>query len=207
MDISHVFFMGYADEFKGIPVGRSSARPLIFVSMGTSFLNTGFVFRNCVTAFKDRTEFDIVMAVSSEEIVKHLGELPGHIRALPFVEQKEILAITAKADVVICHGGLGTVRESLLAGVPMIICPRAFDQAGNAKRVEELGAGIALDNNRPETLRRAVRLMLSVPSYRENSFRIGETLRNSGNVEGAGKWILSRLHQEEKTTGQAEKRF
>ncbi|WP_029200807.1 glycosyltransferase [Oribacterium sp. NK2B42] len=204
MDISHVFFMGYADEFKGIPVRRSSSRPLIFISMGTSFLNTGFVFRNCVTAFKDRTELDVVMAVSSEEIVKHLGELPGHIRALPFVEQKEILAITAKADVVICHGGLGTVRESLLAGVPMIICPRAFDQEGNAKRVEELGAGITLDNNRPETLRRAVRLMLSVPSYRENSFRIGETLRKSGNVEEAGRWILSCLPHTEKISGQSE---
>jgi UDP:flavonoid glycosyltransferase YjiC (YdhE family) len=82
--------------------------------MGTSFLNTGFVFRNCVTAFKDR---------------------------------------------------------------------------------EELGAGITLDNNRPETLRRAVRLMLSVPSYRENSFRIGQTLRNSGTVEEAARWILSCVRQ------------
>ncbi len=191
MNTSRVFFMGYADEFEGIPVRRPSSRPLIFISMGTSFLNTGFVFKNCVTAFKDREELDIVMAVSSEEIVKHLGDLPGHIRALPFVDQKEILAIMAKADAVICHGGLGTVRESFLAGVPMITCPRAFDQAGNAKRVEELGAGIALDNNRPETLRRAVRLMLSVPSYRENSFRIGETLRKSGTVEEAARWILS----------------
>ncbi len=191
MNTSRVYFMGYTNEFGRIPAGSSSSRPLIFVSMGTSFLNTGFVFKNCVTAFKDREELDIVMAVSSEEIVKQLGTLPGHIRALPFVEQKEILAILAKADAVICHGGLSTVRESFLAGVPMIICPRAFDQAGNAKRVEELGAGIALDNNRPETLRRAVRLMLSVPSYRENSIRIGQTLRNSGTVEEAARWILS----------------
>ena len=206
MHSSHTFFMGYADEYEDIrtkspeaeavlPVTRPSSRPLIFISMGTSFLNTGFVFRNCVTAFKDREELDIVMATSSEEIVKQLGDLPGHIRALPFVDQKEILEILARADAVICHGGLSTVRESFLAGVPMIICPRAFDQAGNAKRVEELGAGITLDNNRPETLRRAVRLMLSVPSYRENSFRIGQTLRNSGTVEEAARWILSCVRQ------------
>ena len=199
MHTSHVFFWGSADvrikspeDRKSLTAGGERAkRPLIFISMGTSFLNTGFVFKNCVTAFQDRQELDIVMAVCSEEIVKQLGDLPGHIRALPFVDQKEILAIMDKADAVICHGGLNTVRESFLAGVPMIICPRAFDQAGNAKRVEELGAGIALDNNRPETLRRAVRLMLSVPSYRENAVRIGQTLRKSGTVEEAARWILS----------------
>ena len=129
-----------------------------------------------------------MMATSSEEIVKQLGDLPGHIQAYPYVDQKEILK---KADAVIFHGGLNTLRDSLVAGVPMIICPRAFDQEGNAKRVEELGAGITLDNNRPETLRRAVRLMLSVSSYRENSIRIGQTLRNSGTVEEAARWILS----------------
>ena len=195
MNTSHMFFMGYAKEYDDVRVKSSSSRPLIFISMGTSLLNTGFVFKNCVTAFKDRQELDIVMAVCSEEIVKQLGDLPGHIRALPFVDQKEILEILARADAVICHGGLSTVRESFLAGVPMIICPRAFDQAGNAKRVEELGAGITLDNNRPETLRRAVRLMLSVPSYRENSFRIGQTLRESGTVEEAARWILSCVRQ------------
>jgi MGT family glycosyltransferase len=160
--------------------------------MGTSSINTGFFFKNCVTAFKDRQDLDIVMAVCSEEIVKQLGDLPGHIRAYPYVDQKEILK---KADVVIFHGGLNTLRDSLVAGVPMIICPRAFDQEGNAKRVEELGAGIALANNRPETLWRAVRLMLSVPSYRENAFRIGETLRKSGTVEEAARWILGSVQK------------
>ena len=194
MNTSRVYFMGYTNEFGRIPAGSSSSRPLIFVSMGTSFLNTGFVFKNCVTAFQNREELDIVMAVCSEEIVKQLGDLPGHIRAYPYVDQKEILK---KADVVIFHGGLNTLRDSLVAGVPMIICPRAFDQEGNAKRVEELGAGIALANNRPETLWRAVRLMLSVPSYRENSFRVGQTLLRSGTVEEAARWILSCIGSED----------
>jgi len=206
MQSYHIFYAGYVNDEKegrdnsledevGLKAGgerqrvRSpSSRPLIYISMGTSSVNTGFFFKNCVTAFKEREELDIVMAVCSEEIVKQLGNLPGHIRAYSYVNQKDILE---KADAVIFHGGLNTLRDSLLAGVPMIICPRAFDQEGNAKRVEELGAGIALANNRPETLWRAVRLMLSVPSYRENSFRMGETLRKSGTVEEGIRWILS----------------
>ena len=202
MHAYHIFYAGYEDvrgkspeAGAGLPDGgerqrvRSpSSRPLIYISMGTSSVNTGFFFKNCVTAFKEREELDIVMAVCSEEIVKQLRNLPGHIRAYSYVNQKDILE---KADAVIFHGGLNTLRDSLLAGVPMIICPRAFDKEGNAKRVEELGAGIALANNRPETLWRAVRLMLSVPSYRENSFRMGETLRKSGTVEEGIRWILS----------------
>jgi UDP:flavonoid glycosyltransferase YjiC (YdhE family) len=218
MQSYHIFYAGYVNDEKegrdnsledeaGLKAGgerdaappdteheRSSSRPLIYISMGTSSINTGFFFKNCVTAFQNREELDIVMAVCSEEIVKQLGDLPGHIRAYPYVDQKEILK---KADVVIFHGGLNTLRDSLVAGVPMIICPRAFDQEGNAKRVEELGAGIALANNRPETLWRAVRLMLSVPSYRENSFRVGQTLLRSGTVEEAARWILSCIGSED----------
>ena len=218
MQSYHIFYAGYVNDEKegrdnsledevGLKAGgerdaapqdteheRSSSRPLIYISMGTSSINTGFFFKNCVTAFQNREELDIVMAVCSEEIVKQLGDLPGHIRAYPYVDQKEILK---KADVVIFHGGLNTLRDSLVAGVPMIICPRAFDQEGNAKRVEELGAGIALANNRPETLWRAVRLMLSVPSYRENASRIGETLQKSGTVKEAARWILSCIGTED----------
>jgi UDP:flavonoid glycosyltransferase YjiC (YdhE family) len=138
---------------------------------------------------KSRSLEDLQLGAAPLIMVLERVEKPGNLGAVLRS------ADAAKADAVICHGGLSTVRESFLAGVPMIICPRAFDQAGNAKRVEELGAGITLDNNRPETLRRAVRLMLSVPSYRENSFRIGQTLRNSGTVEEAARWTLSCVRQ------------
>ena len=45
----------------------------------------------------------------------------------------------------VCHGGFGTVRGGLTAGVPMAVLPLFADQPYNAARVAEIGAGIALD--------------------------------------------------------------
>lgn len=186
----HTCFAGYAED-PGRRVGRdASARPLIYISMGTSSFNTGFLFRNCVLAFKDRKDVDVLMAVGSEENVKLLGKLPEHIRAAAFVDQGEVLKRT---DVLIFHGGMNTLRDGLLAGIPMVIIPRGKDQGGNGKRMEELGAGIVLDNSRPEMLRRAVRLLLSVPSYRIRAGEIGENMRKCGGPEAVGQWIISRL--------------
>jgi UDP:flavonoid glycosyltransferase YjiC (YdhE family) len=37
------------------------------------------------------------------------------------------------------------VHESLLAGVPMMLIPQAFDQFPLAQRIERLGAGLVVD--------------------------------------------------------------
>jgi UDP:flavonoid glycosyltransferase YjiC (YdhE family) len=60
------------------------------------------------------------------------------------------------ADVVICHGGHGTVARSLAAGAPVLVCPFVGDMAENAARVAWSGAGLSV----PRRLlsRRAVRL-------------------------------------------------
>ena len=194
LDPEHTFFAGYAQDLEQSPGSCASGRALVYISMGTSSFNTGFFFRNCVTAFRDREDVDLLMAVGTEENVKLLGKLPEHIRAVPFVDQREVLK---KTSVLIFHGGMNTFRDGFLAGVPMVIIPRAFDQKGNGRRLEELGAGIMLDNNRPETLRRSVRLLLSVPSYRIRSREVGENMRKCGGPEAAGRWILSRIGMEE----------
>ena len=50
------------------------------------------------------------------------------------------------AAAMVCHGGFGTVRAGLAAGVPLAVLPLFADQPDNARRVAELGAGIALDD-------------------------------------------------------------
>ncbi|MEO8179448.1 MAG: nucleotide disphospho-sugar-binding domain-containing protein [Deltaproteobacteria bacterium] len=56
----------------------------------------------------------------------------------PFVELAPLLRRSA---LLIHHGGIGTVARALEAGVPQIICARAYDQPDNGERVTELGVG------------------------------------------------------------------
>jgi UDP:flavonoid glycosyltransferase YjiC (YdhE family) len=60
------------------------------------------------------------------------------------------------ADVVICHGGHGTVARALAAGTPLLVCPSVGDMGENAARVAWSGAGLSV----PRRLlsRRSVRL-------------------------------------------------
>lgn len=46
------------------------------------------------------------------------------------------------------HGGIGTVSQSLAAGVPQLVVDMALDQHDNAERVERLGVGLSLRASR-----------------------------------------------------------
>jgi MGT family glycosyltransferase len=48
------------------------------------------------------------------------------------------------ADLVICHGGHGTVARSLQAGTPLLVCPAVGDMGENGARVAWAGAGLSL---------------------------------------------------------------
>jgi UDP:flavonoid glycosyltransferase YjiC (YdhE family) len=52
------------------------------------------------------------------------------------------LQILERADVVITHGGLNTIREALVFGVPMVVFPSFGEQPMNAGRVVHHGLGV-----------------------------------------------------------------
>src|SRR5262249_36765524 len=49
-----------------------------------------------------------------------------------------------RASVVVHHGGVGTTSHGLLAGVPTLIVPFAFDQSDNAEHAQRLGCSRTL---------------------------------------------------------------
>jgi UDP:flavonoid glycosyltransferase YjiC (YdhE family) len=71
------------------------------------------------------------------------------------------------ADVVICHGGHGTVARSLAAGTPLLVCPYVGDMAENAARVAWSGAGLSVPRRllSPRSVRLAVRRLLENDRY------------------------------------------
>ena len=55
-------------------------------------------------------------------------------------------ALMAVSDVVVSHGGNGTVYQALSCGVPVIGFPTMFDQEINMRQVEALGIGVQMSN-------------------------------------------------------------
>jgi UDP:flavonoid glycosyltransferase YjiC (YdhE family) len=92
----------------------------------------------------------------------------------------------AAADVVICHGGHGTIARALGAGTPAICCPAVGDMAENGARVAWAGAGLMLPwrLTAPAALRLTVRKALADRSLTE---RAGAIAAWSAEHDGADR--------------------
>ncbi|AWI59415.1 hypothetical protein AB395_00003788 [Sinorhizobium fredii CCBAU 45436] len=67
------------------------------------------------------------------------------------------------------HGGMNSVNEAMWAGVPTLVVPQGADQPLVARRVVELGAGLALrtEDATAETVHALARSLLNEPRFRE----------------------------------------
>jgi UDP:flavonoid glycosyltransferase YjiC (YdhE family) len=79
-------------------------------------------------------------------------------------------------DVVVSHGGSGSVIGALAHGLPMVLIPMGADQPMNAARCADLGVARVLDAvaATPGIAREAVSAVLAEPSYR----RAAELMRD-----------------------------
>ncbi|MFC5061947.1 glycosyltransferase [Actinomycetospora atypica] len=108
---------------------------------------------------------------------------PGpNVRIAPWIPQADVLA---SASVVVCHGGSGTTLGALAAGVPLVIAPLFADQPENARRVADLGAGVAVGPRahdaptsaiEPADLRRAITDVLADPDPAEVARRVAREI-------------------------------
>jgi UDP:flavonoid glycosyltransferase YjiC (YdhE family) len=79
-------------------------------------------------------------------------------------------------DVVVCHGGHGTLVRALSCGCTVVVCPAGGDMAENAARADWAGVGVRLPRRLlgPRTLRLAVRRALSDPARRERARSVAQ---------------------------------
>lgn len=63
---------------------------------------------------------------------------------LSLLEFADLSGLLPRARLVIHHGGIGTIAQSLLAGIPQLVRPAAFDQHDNAMRIARLNVGLGV---------------------------------------------------------------
>ena len=95
-------------------------------------------------------------------------EVPTNGMLVPWVSYSQLMPAS---DVIVCHGGHGTVARALGAGRPLVISPSIGDMAENAQRVAWAGCGLTVPGRlrRGATLRWAVRRVLADPGYRRHA--------------------------------------
>jgi demethyllactenocin mycarosyltransferase len=176
-------------SFHGTWTPRHVDGPLVLVSLGTFHNRQPHFFRSCVDALADRP-WHVVIAHGGGVTDAELGPLPPAVEAHAFVPQADVLAHSAAF---VNHGGMGTVMESLHAGVPMVVVPQIAEHRATADRVVRLGLGARLDRERvsAETVREAVEFVAAHSS----AAAMREEIRRAGGAPAAADVIEKALAQ------------
>ena len=176
----NVFFIEASirkDALSAAPSGQLPAIPdgkkIIFASLGSQAFRfkaegKGF-YQKMLEVMRGNLDKDwyAVLAVGSEFPVEEFGEIPANVAMLTWAPQIEVLNI---ASLAITHGGLGTVKECIFFGVPMIALPLGRDQFRNAEHIRHHKLGLELDvkNFTADELGNAITHVLTDESIEEN---------------------------------------
>lgn len=161
-------------------------RPVIYFSMGS----TGFdkYFRKAVEIFSD-THYQILFTTGGMN-------LPNRRPANFFIEEYAPgIKLMEVSDILICHGGNGTIYQALSRGVPIIGIPTMHDQWFNMERVEALDVGIKLSEKKfhSKDLSSALGKILSNNTYKLNARKIQGAIQKYNAPQKAAELITGLL--------------
>ena len=111
------------------------------------------------------------------------SSLPEGIIAVEYAPYQSLLP---RAAAVVHHGGVGTTSQGLLAGVPTLIVPFAFDQSDNAEHAYKIGTSRTLYRKNYVAPRVANELneLLTQPTYARRALEVSRQLKQE---DGPGR--------------------
>jgi len=139
-------------------------RPTVLASLGTVFNNTPGVLEAIIDGAGEEVA-NLIVAIGPDRDPSSFGRLPSHVRLEHYVPQPQLLP---HCDAFITHAGFNSVKESLIAGVPMVAIPITADQPYCAERCAALGVAevVGPEARTPEAVRTATKRVLDDGGYR-----------------------------------------
>jgi rhamnosyltransferase subunit B len=121
-------------------------------------------------------------------------KLPAGMAAFDYAPHSLVMP---RASCIVHQGGIGTTGQALRAGQPMLIVPFGQDQPDNARRCVQLGVGRNLSPARFKVPRVVSELseLLNNPTYREQSAKVGQRVREEHGTKRACDAIEQVLHR------------
>jgi UDP:flavonoid glycosyltransferase YjiC (YdhE family) len=191
-----LFFELPAEEVE-IPEGEG---PLVLVAPSTSQDPECELIRTALAALVD--EPVRVLATTNRHRPEEPIEVPDNAVLLGWLSYSQAMPA---ADVVICHGGHGTVARALAAGTPLLVCPTVGDMAENASRVAWSGAGVSLPRRllSRRGIRVAVKGLLGDGSYRARTQELAKWSEANDGATRAAELVEGAASGQPKQPGQA----
>ena len=161
--------------------------------MGTAYKRVEAIHAAILNGLREEP-IALIVTVGRDQDPAGFGPQPPHIHLERYVPQSVLFPF---CDLVINHGGSGTVMTALDHGLPMVIIPLAADQPDNARRCVTLGVArvVAADERSPRAIRDAVRAVLGDAGYRRRAMQMRAESERLPGPDHAVAW-LERLASE-----------
>ena len=152
---------------------KKDGKPLIYISMGTTGISN--FFHKVYELIKAS---NMTTIITTGEQVNGLKTIDGEIHVESFLDGDLVME---QSDLVVCHGGNGTIYQALQHGRPIIGIPTIPDQKFNMRRVEALGVGKMLSwkdfENNPRSLIDLINNVINEKSFYQNASRLRDILK------------------------------
>ncbi|MEE8390340.1 MAG: nucleotide disphospho-sugar-binding domain-containing protein [Anaerolineae bacterium] len=187
-------------------------RPVVYVTVGGGSDSVrGLDLLPFWKAAFAQTGWEIVVSTGGRPVPRRWQHVEN-LQVFPWVPGA---AMVARADVVLFHGGYGTLMETVRAGVPSVVIPFHTEQESNGRRLQQSGAARVLAPGdevlepvkgrwgggqfatlvckrfsfQPHQIQKAVSAILCQDSYRDSAMR----LQHSQDVYGGAALVLELL--------------
>jgi UDP:flavonoid glycosyltransferase YjiC (YdhE family) len=168
---------------------KKDGKPLAYISMGT----TGIInfFYKIYELIKTS---EMTAIITTGEQVKGIDTIDGKIYVESFLDGDLVME---ECDLVVCHGGNGTIYQALQHGKPIIGIPTIPDQKFNMRRVEALGVGKMLSwkefYDNPKSLMDLIKFVAKEKSFYQNALRLQNILKTYDAAKSAADIIEEEL--------------
>jgi UDP:flavonoid glycosyltransferase YjiC (YdhE family) len=156
----------------------------IYFTLGTIFnTESGDLFERVIDGLT-ATGGRVLVTVGPNIDPTSIRNTHGNVRIERFVEQDSILD---SADLVVNHGGSGSVIGALSHGIPVVVLPMGADQELNGQRVEALGVGTVIDpiTSTPEQIAKTALAVLASDTILDAVARMREEIARLPSPETA----------------------
>ena len=166
-------------------VAALDERPTIYATLGT-IMNERTDLLSAILDGLREEPINLILTIGRNRSPQDFGEQPPNVHIERYIPQSMLLPF---CDLVITHGGSGTMMDALSFGLPMIIIPVGADQPVNARLCAELGvARVVAPAGRTEAelaqdIRKATQEVLRNPTYRENAQRLRKEMEDLPGLE------------------------
>ncbi len=172
----------------------STVRPLVFACVSGPATDRKYLVNKLTDILKDFPgDHELVLSCGDPNGSfgeKRIGNLTVH----EWMTEQSYWKTFERADVIVSRAGHETIMKAISEGKPLVLIPppNHTEQANNAKRAEEIGVAVVLDQSRLDTQELARAISTSLKNNRESARRLSGTLGSESGI-GAVVEAVSQL--------------